>query len=87
MRPAMLRFAGAIFITALPMLAQWPNFPGTNVPRDAKGQPDLNGPTPKAADGHPDLSGVWELARGAGRASASADWSAFCKRCGDCAAA
>jgi hypothetical protein len=63
----MLRFAGAIFITALPMLAQWPNFPGTNVPRDAKGQPDLNGPTPKAADGHPDLSGVWELARGAGR--------------------
>jgi hypothetical protein len=67
MRPAILRFAGAIFITALPMLAQWPNFPTTNVPRDAKGQPDLNGPTPKAADGHPDLSGVWELARGAGR--------------------
>jgi len=67
MRPAILRFAGALFITTLPLLAQWPNFPSTNVPRDAKGQPDLNGPTPKAADGHPDLSGVWELARGGGR--------------------
>jgi hypothetical protein len=60
-------------VSAVPLLAQWPDYPTANVPRDAKGKPDLNGPTPKAADGHPDLSGVWGLARmGGGRAGAAA---------------
>jgi hypothetical protein len=66
MRPATRWSVCAIFVTAVPMLAQWPNYPAAGVPRDAKGQPDLNGPAPKAADGHPDLSGVWELARNPG---------------------
>jgi hypothetical protein len=66
MRPAMKLTLCAAFLTALPLLAQWPNYPSPGVPRDPKGQPDLNGPTPKSPDGHPDLSGVWELARNAG---------------------
>jgi hypothetical protein len=66
LRPLTRLSAWAVFVTALPLLAQWPNYPTAGVPRDAKGKPDLNGPTPKSADGHPDLSGVWELARNAG---------------------
>jgi hypothetical protein len=66
MRPAIRWSVGAVFITTLPILAQWPSYPTAGVPRDAKGQPDMNGPTPKAADGHPYLSGVWELGRNPG---------------------
>ncbi len=66
MRSTTRRSVCAIFVTALPMLAQWPSYPSLAVPRDPKGQPDMNGPAPKAADGHPDLSGVWEIARNPG---------------------
>jgi hypothetical protein len=72
MKSATRRMICGMFITVLPLLAQWPDYPMKGVPRDAKGKPDLNGPTPKAADGHPDLSGVWGLARtGGGRAGAA----------------
>src|SRR5579863_9986960 len=68
MRSVTILSVCALFLTAVPLLAQWPDYPTAGVPRDAKGKPDLNGPTPKAADGHPDLSGVWGLARtGGGR--------------------
>src|ERR1700685_3206095 len=73
MRRLIMLSACIAFVTAVPLLAQWPDYPTVGVPRDAKGKPDLNGPTPKAADGHPDLSGVWGLDRmGGGRAGAAA---------------
>ena len=42
------------------LMAQWDNRLPPNVPRDAKGEPDLNGPVPRLPDGKPDLSGVWQ---------------------------
>jgi hypothetical protein len=40
--------------------AQWPSFVRPDVPRTAKGEPDLNAPAPRLANGKPDFSGVWE---------------------------
>jgi hypothetical protein len=44
-----------------PASAQWPTYPTANVPRNADGTPNLNGPTPRTAQGKPDLTGVWEI--------------------------
>ena len=41
--------------------AQWPSFPTPNVPRNADGTPNTNGPVPRTAEGRPDLTGVWEI--------------------------
>jgi hypothetical protein len=43
-----------------PASAQWDLRSGPGIPRDAKGEPDLNAPAPRTADGKPDLSGVWQ---------------------------
>jgi len=48
------------------LLAQWPNYPTSGVPKLPDGKPDLNGPTPRTPDGKPDLSGMWEAFRGNG---------------------
>ena len=40
--------------------AQWDPRSAPSIPRDAKGEPDLNAPAPRTADGKPDLSGVWQ---------------------------
>jgi hypothetical protein len=45
------------------LLAQWPAFPTTGVPKTPDGKPNLNGPTPRTADGKPDLSGIWSNIR------------------------
>src|SRR5262245_36670182 len=45
---------------AAPTLAQWPRHPSADVPKTRSGEPNLEGPVPKAADGKPDRSGIWE---------------------------
>ena len=63
-------FAAAILLAVLPVVAirsvaQWPNYPAKQVPRESDGKVKLDAPAPKAPDGHPDLSGIWDL-RGTG---------------------
>jgi hypothetical protein len=66
-----------IVTTAPALVAQWDPRTGPEVPRNAKGEPNLDGPVPKTADGKPDLSGVWQGvgALGGGQ-TAAADWPA-----------
>src|SRR6185436_9391963 len=60
-------FSIALFAAITPLLmAQWPNYPTPNVPKNAAGQPDMNGPAPRTADGKPDLSGIWQNGGGGG---------------------
>jgi hypothetical protein len=49
----------AILIAALPLAAQWLNYPSPGIPRTPDGKPNLAAPTPRTADGKPDLSGIW----------------------------
>src|SRR6266849_3462146 len=51
-----------IFVAAfaMPLAAQWLNYPTAGVPRTADGKPNLSAPAPRTADGKPDLSGVWD---------------------------
>ena len=49
----------ALFAAAsVSLAAQWPKHPAPGLPRDAKGQVQMDAPPPRI-DGHPDLSGVW----------------------------
>jgi hypothetical protein len=49
----------ALIAAALPLEAQWLNYPTAGIPRTKDGQPNLAAPAPKLADGTPDLSGIW----------------------------
>jgi hypothetical protein len=48
-----------LFLTFLPVGAQWVRYPTAGVPRLPGGAANLNAPAPRAADGKPDLSGIW----------------------------
>jgi hypothetical protein len=65
MKPLVSMIAAAIALAALPIAAQWPNYPTAGAPRTPDGKAILDAPAPKAPDGHPDLSGIWDL-RGPG---------------------
>ena len=62
----------ALMLLTTSTSAQWTKYPTRNVPKDAKGQPDMNAPAPKTADGRPDLSGLWRGGAG-GRGRGAAD--------------
>lgn len=55
-----LAVSGLCAPLAVPLSAQWLNYPMPGIPRTADGKPNLSAPAPRMADGHPDLSGVWE---------------------------
>ncbi len=62
----MNRLSTVLMATALVTLAaqanaQWPEYPTPNVPKNADGTPNLNGPTPRTAEKHPDFTGLWEI--------------------------
>ncbi len=44
---------------AMPLAAQWLDYPTAGVPRLPNGKPNLAAPAPRAANGKPDLSGIW----------------------------
>ena len=49
-------------IFALPVTAQWLEYPTRGAPRTPDGKPDLNAAAPRTADGKPDFSGMWRAA-------------------------
>ena len=52
----------AMTCAALPVHAQWNNYPDARIPRTKDGKPDLTAPAPRM-NGKPDLSGLWQAER------------------------
>src|SRR5215510_2384851 len=49
-------------VFALPVTAQWLDYPTRGAPRKPDGKPDLNAEAPRTADGKPNFSGMWRAA-------------------------
>src|SRR5262244_2434182 len=52
-------FAIVFTALAMPLAAQWQNYPTPGIPRTPDGKPNLTAPAPRTPDGKPDLSGIW----------------------------
>ena len=50
----------ALVLLAMPLAAQWIDYPTPGIPRTKDGKPNLAAPAPRMADGKPDLSGIWK---------------------------
>jgi len=59
MKSALGMLVVAAASAAVPIGAQWLNYPAADTPRTKDGKANLSAPAPKRADGRPDLSGVW----------------------------
>jgi hypothetical protein len=57
----MRKIAIALFLwlLAIPLGAQWPDFSTPGIPRTADGKPNLTAPAPRTPEGKPDFSGLW----------------------------
>src|SRR5215469_15244271 len=57
----MRKIAIALFLCllAIPLGAQWPDFPTPGIPRTADGKPNLTAHAPRTPEGKPDFSGLW----------------------------
>src|SRR5215813_11205842 len=62
----LLKVVGSLLMLPLlssTLLAQWPAYSTSGVPKGPDGKPNLSGPIPRTADGKPDLSGIWSNVR------------------------
>src|SRR5215471_11107904 len=57
-------FAIVFTALAMPLSAQWQNYPTPGIPRLPDGKPNLSAPAPRTSYGKPDLSGVWAVRNG-----------------------
>jgi len=51
----------ALAFLAIPVSAQWIDYPTAHIPRTKDGKPNFSAPAPKTADGKPDFSGMWQV--------------------------
>ena len=60
----MQKLATILCVTAISVMAQWPNRPTPGLPRLPNGKVNLAAAAPRTVDGKPDLAGVWQVKNG-----------------------